>query len=66
MIIANPYGGIPYAAKKAVEEAGKKISEEMEKPNPDMYKINKINESRYMPGLFSDVFGYYDKFRNPW
>lgn len=58
--------GMPYAAKKAVEAANKEIAKELENPNPDMHKINKINESRYMPGLFSDVMGYYDRFRNPW
>ena len=58
--------GMPYAAKKAVEDINKSIAEEMEKEKPDFHKINKLKESRYMPGLFSDVMGFYDRFRNPW
>ena len=58
--------GMPYAARKAVEKATEEINKELEKPKPDMQRINKINESRYMPGLFDDVMGYYDRFRNPW
>ena len=57
---------MPYAARKAVEDINNKISEESGKPKPDAYKLNKMKEERYMPGLFSDVMGYYDRFRNPW
>lgn len=58
--------GMPYAARKAVEDINKKITEESEKMKPDAYRLNKMKEERYMPGLFSDVMGYYDRFRNPW
>lgn len=58
--------GMPYAARKAVEDINKKITEESEKMKPDTYRLNKMKEERYMPGLFSDVMGYYDRFRNPW
>ena len=57
---------MPYAAKKAVEEVNKEISKEMKKEKPDAHRINKLEEARYMPGLFSDVMGYYERFRNPW
>ena len=66
MIPRSTGGGIPYAAKKAVEEVNKEISEEMKKETPDIHRINKLKEARYMPGLFSDVMGYYERFRNPW
>lgn len=52
--------------RKAVEDINEKISKEEENLNPDVYKLNKLKEERYMPGLFSDVMGYYDRFRNPW
>ena len=58
--------GMPYAARKAVENVNKEISKEMKKEHPDVHRINKLKEERYMPGLFSDVMGYYDRFRNPW
>jgi len=58
--------GMPYAARKAVEDINKKIAEEAKKTKPDAHKLNKMKEERYMPGLFSDVMGYYDRFRNPW
>ena len=57
---------MPYAARKAVDDINKKIVEESGKAKPDAYKLNKMKEERYMPGLFSDVMGYYDRFRNPW
>ncbi len=62
----NTREGMPYAARKAVEEVNKKIAEESGKPNPDAHRLNKMKEERYMPGLFSDIMGYYERFRNPW
>lgn len=62
-----PYSDKPsYSMRKAVEDINEKISKEEENLNPDAYKLNKLKEERYMPGLFSDVMGYYDRFRNPW
>ena len=43
-----------------------KLIKKSGKAKPDAYKLNKMKEERYMPGLFSDVMGYYDRFRNPW
>ena len=63
----DPYSNtIPYQARKAVEDINKKIGEEEKKPAPDAHKLNKMKEERYMPGLFADVMGYYDRFRSPW
>lgn len=63
----SPYiYGIPYEAKKAAEEATKAIKEELQQIKPDINKINRLNEARFMPGLFSDVYGYYARFRSPW
>ena len=62
-----PYdNGITYAAEKHIEEVNKEIKEERQKENPDFQKLNKMREERYMPGLFSDIMGYYDRFRSPW
>ena len=63
----DPYSNtIPYQARKAVEDINKKIGEEEKKPAPDAHRLNKMKEERYMPGLFADVMGYYDRFRSPW
>ena len=64
----NIYGSLDelYRAKKAVEEMGKKLGEEKQKEKPNGMKLNKIREAMFMPGLFSDVMGYNDRFRNPW
>jgi hypothetical protein len=63
----DPYSTtIPYGAKKAAQDAEKKIVEECQAVRPDMYKINKLREMQYMPGLFDDVYSNYIRFRNPW
>ena len=63
----NPYSDkAPYEVRKAVEGINKEIEEELKEIRPDMYRINKLREEMYMPGLFSDVYGYYDRFRSPW
>lgn len=63
----DPYSiTIPYGAKKAAEEAEKKIVDECKEAKPDMYKINKLREEQFMPGLFDDVYGNYTRFRTPW
>lgn len=64
----NIYGSADelYRIRKAAEEMGKKLDEEKRKEKPDRMKMNKIREAMLMPGLFSDVMGYNDRFRNPW
>lgn len=58
-------------ASAIYKERINKISEEIEKekslPNPDKYKILKMEESKLMADLFSDpLYGPMAKFRSPW
>ena len=52
--------------KKALKPIDEEIKEEESKINPDNQKINKLKESQILAGLFSDAFGYNERFRNPW
>lgn len=63
----NPYGNsAPYKLRKQVEALKKKMKEELEKPEPDITRLNKIQESLYLPDLFSGEYTGYERFRSPW
>lgn len=51
---------------EAIKPIEKKIKEELNKEKPDTNTLNKLEESRIVAGLFTDVFGYNERFRNPW
>lgn len=51
---------------EAIKSIEKKIKEEQNKEKPDTNTLNKLEESRIVAGLFTDVFGYNERFRNPW
>lgn len=56
--------------RKKITEGLKPINEKIEKEknskNCDKQKLNKLEESKLFVGLFTDAFGYNERFRNPW
>ena len=52
--------------KEAIKPINEEIKKEKMKPNSDSHKLLKLEESKLMAGLFTDAFGYNERFRNPW
>jgi len=52
--------------KDSSKEINKLIDEEKKKDKPDSHKIAKLEEAKIMRILFSDGFGFNERFRNPW
>ena len=63
----NPYGNsAPYELRAAVDKLKKKLEEECKSEKPNIQKINKIQESLYMPDLFTNSYLGNERYRNPW
>ena len=64
----NPYANsAPYELRKHVDDIREKMKSELEKPAPDLKKLNKLREAMFMPDIFSQTYmGGYERFRSPW
>lgn len=51
---------------EALKPINKEIEKEKSKENCDTHKLLKLEESKLFAGLFTDIFGYNERFKNPY
>ena len=62
----QPYANSLEEIERIAREVAKDIDEKIKTGKYSPYKKMKLYEQKAMPGLFSNVYGPYDKYRSPW
>ena len=62
----RPFNADYERIKSLATEEAKKVDEKLSSGKYDSYQKMKLMEQKYTPGLFSEMFSAYDKYRSPW
>ena len=62
----HAYTGNLEMLERIAREEAKKVDEKLKDGKYSAYEKMKLYEQKAMPGLFSNTYGSYNKYRSPW
>ena len=62
----TPYNKNLEDLKRISTEEAKKIDEKIKSGKYNAYQVSKLIEQKLTPGLFSNTYSVYGKYRSPW
>lgn len=52
--------------KKLATDEAEKVDEKLKSGKYNSYQRMKLQEQKYTPGLFSEMYSAYNRYRSPW
>lgn len=62
----HPYNSDLERLKRIATEEAKKVDEKIKSGKYGSYAKMKLYEQKFTPGLFSEMYSAYDRYRTPW